>query len=235
VQLRFGGDLKWTRQRLRQLELAGLVRNQPLGVVTRAHAYLITSAGIQAAGSPLTAPHRDISPATEAHDWCVTALTALLGAGGVPTTTVREMIAARRYGEITLPTGYDPRGKPRTHYPDLLVHTEGGRTAAIEIERTAKANHRLAQILTLYQGCSSIDRVLYLAEDKLARRITRQAGLLGMGELVGTGPLGEPTMEDWRELLPQVIEAMVAGAQDEQASAEPTSEPFTPDPAIGSR
>ena len=235
VQARFGGDLKWTRQRLRQLERAGPVRGQPLGVVTRAYAYLVTTGGIQAAGSPLTAPHRDISPATEAHDWCVTTLTALLGAAGVPTTTVREMIAARRFDEIQLPTGYDSRGRPRTHYPDLLVHTDDGRTVAIEIERTAKANHRLAQILALYRGCAAIDRVLYLAEDKLARRVARQAGLLGMGGLMGTGPIGAPTMEAWRGLLPQLIAALGAGAQDEQASAEPTPEPFTPDRAIGSR
>ena len=213
IQARFGGDLKWTRQRLRQLELAGLVRSQPLSVVTRAHAYLITTAGIQAAGSPLTAPHRDISPATEAHDWCVTTLTALLGAEGIRTTTVREMVAARRFEEIQLPTGYDLRGKRRTHYPDLLVHTEDGRTVAIEIERTAKANHRLAQILTLYQGCAAIDRVLYLAEDKLARRIVRQAELLGMVDLVGAGPLGEPSIEAWQGLLPRVLEALGASAR----------------------
>ena len=223
VQARFGGDLKWTRQRLRQLELAGLVRSQPLGVVTRAHAYLITTAGIQAAGSPLTAPRREISPATEAHDWCVTTLCALLGAAGIPTTTLREMIAARRFDEITLPIGYDPRSKPRTHYPDLLVHTDDGRTVAIEIERTAKASHRLAQILTLYQGCAAIDRVLYLAEDKLARRIARQAGLLGIDELVVTGPIGEPTVDAWRAVLPRLLELLEASARQVTPAREPTA------------
>ena len=79
---------------------------------------------------------------------------------------------------------------------------------AIEIERTAKANHRLAQILTLYQGCSAIDRVLYLAQGKLARRVARQAELLGMGELVGTGPIGDATIETWRGLLLRVLDAL---------------------------
>ena len=221
VQARFCGDLKWTRQRLRQLERAGLLRSQPLSVVTRAHAYLITTAGIQAAGSTLTAPHRDISPATEAHDWCVTTLTALLGATGIPTTTVREMIAARRFDEIQLPTGYDPRGKHRTHYPDLLVHPEHGRTVAVEIERTAKANHRLAQILALYQGCAAIDRVLYLAEGKLARRIARQAGLLGMGDLVLTGPIGEPSIAPWAALVRELPTLLGVPA----AAAGPRSSP----------
>ena len=225
LQARFGGDLKWTRQRLRRLERAGLVRSQPLSVVTRAHAYLITTAGIQAAGSPLTAPYRDISPATEAHDWCVTTLIALLGAEGIRTTTVREMVAAKRYDEIQLPTGYDPRGKPRTHYPDLLAHTEDRRTVAIEVERTAKANHRLSQILTLYQGCATIDRVLYLAEDKLARRIVRQATRLGMGDRVLIGPIGEPSIAPWAALVRELQTLLGVPAADAEARSSPSSIP----------
>ena len=39
--------------------------------------------------------------------------------------------------------------------------------------------------------------VVAMSEDKLARRIARQAGLLEMGELVLTGPMGEPTVDAW--------------------------------------
>jgi hypothetical protein len=113
------------------------------------------------------------------------------------------MVAARRHDEIHLPTGHDPHGKPRTDYPDLLVHTEDGRTVAIEIKRAAKATHRLAQIFTLYRRCAAIDRVLFLAESRVARQLSRQAGLLGISELVMTGPIGEPTIDAWRDLLPR--------------------------------
>ena len=204
MQARFGGDLKWTRERLRQLERAGLLRSQPLSVVTRAHAYLVTTAGIETVGSPLTAPSRDVGPAVEVHDWCVTTLTALLGAEGIRTTTVREMIAAHREGEIRLPRGFDPRGKPRVHYPDLLVELEG-RTVAVEIERSPKALSRLSQILVLYRGCPGIDQVLYLGEERITRRVMRQASRLGMGEVVEVGPMGEATIEAWTTLVPQVV------------------------------
>ena len=195
VAARFGSSPEGTQKRFRKLEAAGLIRSLPLATVGRAKGYLITTAGVKASGAQLPAPWRDISPATETHDWCVTTLCALLGARGIPNTTVREMIAGDREA---LPSGWDPRGKRRVHYPDVILN--GNLTVAIEVERTLKSKERLRNILAMYRAASEIDRVVYFVDPAQQRRSVEAAARVGLAGRLMTLDLPGPTVDEWRLL-----------------------------------
>jgi hypothetical protein len=86
--------------------------------------------------------------------------------------------------------GVGPHGRPRLHYPDLLLITPEGRRIAIELELSSKGRTRREKILAGYASDSRIDAVLYLPEDRsIARAIQNSARRLGIAPLVHVQPV----------------------------------------------
>ena len=87
--------------------------------------------------------------------------------------------------------GAGPGGRPRLHYPDLLLVTASGRRAAVELELSAKHRPRLETILAGYGADRRIDAVLYLADRvTIARAVARGAARVGAADLVSVQRLG---------------------------------------------
>lgn len=81
--------------------------------------------------------------------------------------------------------GFDGRGRPMRHYPDMMVTTAAGQRVAIELELTAKSARRLATIMRAYAGDGRIDGVLYVVPtDALARKVSAAAAEAGIGQIV---------------------------------------------------
>jgi hypothetical protein len=81
--------------------------------------------------------------------------------------------------------GVGPGGRPRLHYPDLLLVDPSGRRIAIELELSSKGRSRREGILAGYAADARIDAVLYLcAEDSVARGIRSSAARVGVGPLI---------------------------------------------------
>jgi hypothetical protein len=81
--------------------------------------------------------------------------------------------------------GVGPNGRPRLHYPDLLLVDPSGRRIAIELELSPKGRTRREGILAGYAADPRIDAVLYLcAADSVARGIRSSAARVGVGPLV---------------------------------------------------
>ena len=81
--------------------------------------------------------------------------------------------------------GTGPHGRPRLHYPDLLLITPRGRRVALELELSAKGQVRREQILAGYGSDARVDGVLYLVKDpRIARSIRASARRLGISWLV---------------------------------------------------
>lgn len=75
--------------------------------------------------------------------------------------------------------GVGPRGRPRLHYPDLLLRGADAGTIAIELELSDKGRARREQILAGYGADSRVDLVLYLvARASLGRAIRSSAARL---------------------------------------------------------
>ncbi len=76
-------------------------------------------------------------------------------------------------------------GRPRLHYPDLLLDTAGGHRVAMELELSAKSSLQLAQVMSAYASDSRLDHVLYLADGaRVASRIRDAAGSAGIADRV---------------------------------------------------
>jgi hypothetical protein len=81
--------------------------------------------------------------------------------------------------------GVGPRGRPRLHYPDLLLVEAGGRRIALELELTPKGRTRREAILSGYGLDRRIDKVLYLVDSRsLGRAISDSARKLGVSDRV---------------------------------------------------
>lgn len=87
--------------------------------------------------------------------------------------------------------GYGPGGRPRLHYPDLLLVTPKGKRIAVELELTGKGRARREKILSGYAADPRIDTVLYLVEHRnrpLARSIEDSARRAGIGSILQVQP-----------------------------------------------
>lgn len=86
--------------------------------------------------------------------------------------------------------GVGPGGRPRLHYPDLLLVGPGGRRVALELELTSKGRARRERILAGYAADGRIDAVLYLADrPATARAIRASASRLGISDRVHVQPV----------------------------------------------
>jgi hypothetical protein len=182
--------------RLRSLTRSGYLRHRRL-FHHQPGCYQITRQGLAAIGSGSRSPRLDL--ACYQHDVGVAWLwlAARSGAFG----PVREVISERRLrshdaspertGEplgVRL-GGYGPGGRPRLHYPDLLLVMAGGQRAAVELELTAKGRARREGILWGYAVDSWVDAVLYLIErPAIGRSIQSSARALGIADRVHVQP-----------------------------------------------
>jgi hypothetical protein len=87
--------------------------------------------------------------------------------------------------------GHGPGGRPRLHYPDLLLITPKGKRIGVELELTGKGRARREKILAGYAADPRIDAVLYLVDHRnrpLARSIEDSARRAGIGSIVQVQP-----------------------------------------------
>jgi hypothetical protein len=76
-------------------------------------------------------------------------------------------------------------GRPRLHYPDLLLVTAGGSRVAVELELTGKGRARRETILAGYGADPGIASVLYLSDSRATGNAIRaSARRLGLADLV---------------------------------------------------
>ena len=81
--------------------------------------------------------------------------------------------------------GTGPHGRPRLHYPDLLLVSPAGHRIAVELELSSKGRVRRQRILAGYGSDARVDAVLYLVKDgQIARSIQASARRLGISSLV---------------------------------------------------
>ncbi len=184
--------------RLRRLTAAGYLTRRPLFPAY----WQLARKGFAVLGRAPRRPGIDL--ATYDHDvglaWVW--LAARTGRFG----PLREVISERelRAGDVALARGesdplrepsgvrlggYGPGGRPRLHYPDLLLVLPGGQRVAVELELSAKGRARREKILSGYAVDSRIDAVLYLVErPSIARAVEASARQAGIADLVHVQP-----------------------------------------------
>ncbi|MGN6169750.1 MAG: hypothetical protein ACTHQQ_16500 [Solirubrobacteraceae bacterium] len=194
VQALLGVSAKTASRRLRALERAELVDREALFYRYPAH-YRIKRSGLELIGSRLGVPKRGLNVA---HDVGVAWLwlAAHRGAFGTLAGVVSERAMRSRDGAEAHATrvtgrsehetfgvrlsGQGPRGRPRLHYPDLLLVDREGRRIAVELELSSKGRSRRHQIIGGYAGDRRIDAVLYLVTDqRIAREVQATARRFG--------------------------------------------------------
>jgi hypothetical protein len=88
--------------------------------------------------------------------------------------------------------GIAPAGGPLLHRPDLVLWPRGsadGSPVAIEVELTAKAPRRLADICLAWARCRCVAGVLYLATPEVEPVLKRAIGTVHAGERIAVVPL----------------------------------------------
>jgi hypothetical protein len=83
------------------------------------------------------------------------------------TEPAREELFAVRLG------GVGPGGKPRLHYPDLLLVDNDGRRVAVELELSRKGRPRIERILAGYGADPRIEAVVYLVDRRSVGNLIR--------------------------------------------------------------
>jgi hypothetical protein len=123
--------------------------------------------------------------------------------------------------------GYGPGGRPRLHYPDLLLVTPKGKRIAVELELTGKGRARREKILSGYAADPRIDAVLYLVHQRnrpLARSIEDAARRAGIGSIVQVQPFrwsaSEPDREPGRAAERPVRRVRAAGRAPDRQGIE---------------
>jgi hypothetical protein len=154
----------------------------------------VTTAGLCAIGSDLSRP-RPVDLSTYRHDAGLAWLT--VGAQRGMFGPLREIVGERRmrsedrrnderevvHGVRLGSAGLD--GRPRLHYPDLVVVTATGHRVAFELELSTKSKRRRDAILGAYAADRRIDAVVYLADHPSRRRAIEQSvRRVGVGDLV---------------------------------------------------
>ncbi len=178
--------------RLRALASAGFLHSEP-GFQGQPRCHLITRKGLSAIGCGFRSPRVD--PRCYRHDVGLAWLWLAARAGRFG--PLREVISERRLRSLDADPdrsdepvgvrlgGFGPAGKPRLHYPDLVLVLEGGQRVAVELELTSKGRGRREKILLGYAADSRIDVVLYLVDrPATARAIQASARQIGISELV---------------------------------------------------
>ena len=158
--------------------------------------FLITRKGLAAVGSRLPTPRLELR--TYRHDvglaWLWVA--ARRGAYGELAVIVseREMRSADAIGAYvargTAPYGVrlggvGSGGRPRLHYPDLLLMGPRGGRVAVELELTCKTRTRRERILAGYGADPRFDSVVYVVDRPgVARALCASAARVGVSQRV---------------------------------------------------
>ena len=174
--------------RLRTLRDAGYLTEGNLFTNERPH-YQITTRGLGVIGSDLSRP-RKVDLSLYRHEAGLAWLTVAAERGMFG--PLRQIVPERRmrsedrradaqqppFGVRIGEVGRD--GRPRLHYPDLVVVTDTGHRVAFELELTLKGPRRRERILAAYAADQRIDAVIYLV-DHPARRRAMQASVRRVG------------------------------------------------------
>jgi hypothetical protein len=159
----------------------------------------VTTAGLRAIGSDLPRP-RPVNLSNYRHDAGLAWLT--VGAARGMFGPLREIVGERRmrsedlrgdgpattHGVRIGGAGHD--GRPRLHYPDLVLVTDAGHRVAVELELSTKGRQRRERILGAYGADRRVDAVLYLVDHPSRRRaIERSVRRLGLTDLVRVQPV----------------------------------------------
>jgi hypothetical protein len=192
AQLLLGVTRATAEERLRALRARGLLRREPT-FDAQPSCFQITRGGLSAIASGLPRPRMNL--AEYAHDVGVGWLWLAASAGRLG--PLSDMISERRMrsrdasGErgddpfgVRL-GGVGPGGRPRLHYPDLLLQTTSGHRVAVELELTTKGRARREQILAGYGADPRIDAVVYFVSDaRVGRAIEQSAARLRISSMV---------------------------------------------------
>lgn len=182
-----------SRTRLGTLARAGYLTAQQ-AFHSRARCFQIARPGLDAIASDLRPPRRlDL----RFYDHEAGAAWLWLAAGAGRFGPMREVVGERRLRSLDARPeregpplgvrlgGTGPRGRPRIHYPDLLLITPSGHRIALELELSSKGRVRREKILAGYGADARVDAVLYLVKDRrIGRSIQESARRLGIGALV---------------------------------------------------
>jgi hypothetical protein len=187
-----GTTVEAAKARLARLKGAGYVRREALFHKQPAM-HLISRDGLNALGSRLPTPRRDVH--AYEHDAGVAWLwiAARRGTFGplqeiVGERGMRSHDGARDPSSEPLAVklgGVGPRGRESLHYPDLLLRTADGRRIALELELSSKGRRRLERIMSGYACDPRIDGVVYLVQSAaVARSVQGAARRAGISPLV---------------------------------------------------
>lgn len=191
-----GTSLAAAYSRLAQLSKAGFLSRATV-FDREPGCYQLTRAGLAAIDSRLPPPRLDLRGYR--HDvgvawlWLAAESGVFGELGAIVSERRMRSEDGARHAEGTLDDrphavrlgGVGPGGRPRLHYPDLVLVDPSGHRIAIELELSSKGRARREGILAGYAADPRIDAVLYLcAEDSVARGIRLSAARVGIGPLI---------------------------------------------------
>ena len=192
---RQGTSVASARARLLAAERARLLsRRRPL--VGRPALYTITRAGLRACALRGLEPAH-VSASNAMHSIVCAEVAAALERCYPDHRVLGERELRRDERECGAPLasaclGVAPAGGPLIHRPDLVLWPQGsadGSPVAIEVELTAKAPRRLADICLAWARCRHVAGVLYLAPPEVEHALRRAIGTVHAGERIAVVPL----------------------------------------------
>jgi hypothetical protein len=193
VAMLLGITTRAATDRLRALRDAGYLTEGNLFNDEPSH-YQLTTPGRRVIGSDLRRPPR-LDPALYRHDVGLAWLTVAAERGMFG--PLAQIVSERRmrshdgradereepFGVRLGGAGRD--GRPRMHYPDLVVVTDTGHRVGFELELTLKDPRRREKILAAYAADRRIDAVIYLVDHPARRRAMQESvRRVGIGDRV---------------------------------------------------
>jgi hypothetical protein len=204
VQVLLGISPTAATKRMRALEEQGLLCRDAIFYRYPPHCR-ISRNGLDVIGSRLSVPKRALNVGHDiglawlwlaAYRGAFGSLREVISERRMRSTDGIQMHATRRTGRgVDEPfgvrlSGVSPGGRPRLHYPDLLLVDHAGRRIAVELELTSKGRARRDQIIGGYASDRRIDAVLYLVEDqRIAREVQQAARRFGFERRVLVQPV----------------------------------------------
>ena len=166
-----GADRTVTYRLLSRLTSAGLVRYERI-FHAQPGIFLITHGGLAVIHSALPKPTVDLR--LYRHERLVVWLwlAAQQGSFGESTELLTERQLRHRLqtsgdpGPVPALGGFDRAGRPRVHYPDLVVHHPDGQLTGVELELSVKGRRRLEEIILAYQLDHRYRQVTYLTDQQ---------------------------------------------------------------------
>jgi hypothetical protein len=158
-------------RRLKGLVRAGLMIYERL-FHARPGCYRVSTTGLAVIESSLPRPTIDLR--TYRHD--IGAVWLWLAAGHSERGRRLQVLSERQMrshdqrpdqggASFAIPLGgYAPGGKPRAHFPDVVLVDEHGARTAFELELTLKSRSRLEAICAGYAADCRVERVVYLTD-----------------------------------------------------------------------